>query len=55
MYIYCNPDSSKGEDKTADELIRDDRCAVPRELFKDVAALFNASNKTHCEIHQNTL
>jgi hypothetical protein len=44
-----SPQSS--EDKTtAEEAIKDQRCAVPVEIYNDVAALASASKKTNCEV-----
>jgi hypothetical protein len=43
-----SPQSS--EDKTtAEEAIKNQRCAVPVEIYNDVAALASASKKTNCE------
>jgi hypothetical protein len=42
--------SQESGDKTADEAIKNQRCAVPAEIFNDVAVLASASKKTNCEV-----
>jgi hypothetical protein len=38
------------DEKTAEETIKEERCAIPRELYNDIAAIATATKKTHCEI-----
>jgi hypothetical protein len=40
---------------TAEEAIKDERCAVPRELFQDVATLASASKLTQCEVQTEAI
>jgi hypothetical protein len=42
--------SQGSEDKTADEVTTSDRCAIPREIFNEVAVLASASKNTNCEV-----
>jgi hypothetical protein len=47
--------SQESEDKTADEVTTSDRCAIPREIFNEVAVLASASKKTNCEVQVEVL
>jgi len=43
------------EEKTADQAIRDDRCAIPIEVYQDVAVLASAAKKTNCEVQVDAI
>jgi|GEM_PF-4989263 len=45
----------KDDTITAEEAIKDERCAVPRELFQDVATLASASKLTQCEVQTEAI
>jgi hypothetical protein len=47
--------NSDGEEKTADAAIIEERCAVPREQFQDIARIASASRRTHCEVQTEAI
>jgi len=46
----------ESEDKTtAEESIQSERCAIPREIYNDIAVIASASKKTNCELQIEVL
>ena len=41
--------------RTADEVTVGGRCAIPREIYNDIAVIASASKKTNCEIQIEVL
>ena len=48
--------SSHSEDKTtADEAIKSERCAIPRQIYNEISTIASASKKTNCEVQIEVL
>jgi hypothetical protein len=44
------------EDKTtADEAIKSERCATPRQIYNEISTIASASKKTNCEVQIEVL
>jgi hypothetical protein len=48
--------SQESEDKTtADEAIKSERCAIPRQIYNEISTIASASKKTDCEVQIEVL
>lgn len=48
--------SQESEDKTtANEAIKSERCAIPRETYNDISTIASALKKTNCEVQIEVL
>lgn len=43
------------QQRTADEIIKDDRCVVPRELYNEIGIIASTNKMTNCEVQLSAL
>jgi hypothetical protein len=47
--------SQESEATTADEAIKSERCAIPRQIYNEISTIASASKKTNCEVQIEVL
>ena len=57
MHIRKKQSQESEDDKTttADEAIKSERCAIPREVYNEISTIASASKKTNCEVQIEAL
>jgi hypothetical protein len=46
---------SEDDKTTADEAIKSERCAIPRQIYNEISTIASASKKTNCEVQIEVL
>lgn len=45
-----NQSQPADDNKSSDEVTVNERCAIPRDIYNDIAVIASASKKTNCEV-----